>query len=104
MLVSSCPGGVASNIVCFIAKANVALSVAMTTVSTLLAVVLTPLLIKTILGTAVPVSGWALFLSTVQVCAVSYPSFLISVPNCIILPDFFSDLDPFTSSTYLYYG
>jgi bile acid:Na+ symporter, BASS family len=44
VLVASCPGGTASNVVCFIAKTHVALSVSLTTCSTLLAVLLTPLL------------------------------------------------------------
>ena len=44
VLVACCPGGTASNVVCFIAKTHVALSVSLTTCSTLLAVVLTPLL------------------------------------------------------------
>ena len=44
VLVACCPGGTASNLVCFIAKAHVALSVSLTTVSTLLAVIFTPLL------------------------------------------------------------
>ena len=44
VLVACCPGGTASNVVCFIAKTNVALSVSLTTCSTLLAVLLTPLL------------------------------------------------------------
>lgn len=43
-IVASCPGGTASNLVTYLAQADVALSVAMTTVSTLLAVVATPLL------------------------------------------------------------
>ena len=44
VLVACCPGGTASNVVCFIAKTHVALSVSLTTVSTLLAVIFTPLL------------------------------------------------------------
>ena len=44
ILVASCPGGTASNVVCFIARSNVALSVTLTAFSTLLAVVVTPLL------------------------------------------------------------
>lgn len=44
VLVASCPGGTASNVVCFIARTNVALSVTLTTCSTLLAVLLTPTL------------------------------------------------------------
>ena len=44
VLVASCPGGTASNVVCFIARTNVALSVTLTTCSTLLAVLMTPTL------------------------------------------------------------
>ena len=44
VLVACCPGGTASNVVCFIAKTNIALSVSLTTISTLLAVFFTPLL------------------------------------------------------------
>ena len=42
ILVSCCPGGTASNVICYLARANVALSVLMTMCSTFLAVVLTP--------------------------------------------------------------
>ena len=51
------------------AQADVALSVAMTTVSTLLAVAATPLLTKLLVGQLVPVSVGALLLSTLQVAA-----------------------------------
>ena len=44
VLVACCPGGTASNVVCFIARAHVALSVSLTTCSTLLAVLRTPFL------------------------------------------------------------
>jgi len=44
ILVACCPGGTASNVVCFIARTHVALSVSLTTCSTLLAVLLTPFL------------------------------------------------------------
>lgn len=46
ILVSCCPGGTASNVVTYLAKGNVALSVILTACSTLLAVWLTPLLTK----------------------------------------------------------
>lgn len=66
-LVGCCPGGTASNVVTYLARADVALSVAMTTVSTLGAVVMTPALTQLLLGTLVPVDSIALLLSTVQV-------------------------------------
>ena len=67
ILVSCCPGGTASNVVTYIARANVALSVLMTMCSTMGAILMTPLLTKWLAGTLVPVDAWGLFLSTVQV-------------------------------------
>lgn len=66
-LVASCPGGVASNVVTFLARADVPLSVAMTTVSTLSAIVATPLLTQLLVGHLVPVNAGSLLLSTLQV-------------------------------------
>jgi BASS family bile acid:Na+ symporter len=67
ILVACCPGGTASNVVTFLARGHVALSVLMTMCSTFGAVVLTPLLTQWLAGTLVPVDGWGLFRSTVQV-------------------------------------
>jgi BASS family bile acid:Na+ symporter len=67
ILVAACPGGTASNVVTYIARADVALSVLMTTCSTLGAVVLTPLLVKLLAGRLVDVDAFGLFLSTLQV-------------------------------------
>lgn len=58
ILLGSCPGGVASNVFVYIAKANVPLSVTMTAVSTLLSPLMTPLAMKLLAGTAVPVPFW----------------------------------------------
>jgi len=60
VLVGCSPGGTASNLVSLIAGADVALSVLLTACSTVLASVVTPLLTKFIVGSAVPVSGMAL--------------------------------------------
>lgn len=67
ILVACCPGGTASNVVTFLAKGNVALSVLMTMCSTFAAVFMTPILTKWLAGTFIPVDAWGLFLSTVQV-------------------------------------
>jgi BASS family bile acid:Na+ symporter len=67
ILVACCPGGTASNVVTYIARANVALSVVMTAVSTFAAVVMTPLLTKWLAGTMVKVDAAGLFWSTAQV-------------------------------------
>ncbi|MEM0970117.1 MAG: bile acid:sodium symporter family protein [Verrucomicrobiota bacterium] len=67
ILVSCCPGGTASNVIAYLARANVALSVLMTVCSTLAAVLLTPFLTKWLVGTMVEVSALALFLQTLKV-------------------------------------
>lgn len=69
-LVSCCPGGTASNVVTYLARADVPLSVMMTTASTFLAVVTTPLLTKLLLGQLVAVDAAGLFVSTLQVVLV----------------------------------
>lgn len=67
ILVSCCPGGTASNVVTFLARANLALSVLMTMGSTLGAIVMTPLLTKWLAGTYVPVDAGGLLLSTLKI-------------------------------------
>ena len=78
ILVSCCPGGTASNVICYIAKLNVALSVSMTTCSTLLAVVMTPLLTtwavtlisRDLTGAPIQVNTMGLLISTFQVVII----------------------------------
>lgn len=67
ILVGCCPGGTASNIVTYIARGNVALSVLMTAASTLSAVVMTPLLTAKLAGQYVAVDAIGLLTSTLQV-------------------------------------
>ena len=67
ILVACCPSGTASNVVNYIARSNVALSVLMTMCSTLGAIVMTPLLTKWLAGKYVPVDAFGLFLSTVKI-------------------------------------
>lgn len=67
ILVASCPSGTASNVISFLARANVALAVMVTLTSTLLAFVMTPLWCKTLAGAYVPVDAVKLCLSTLQV-------------------------------------
>lgn len=67
ILVACCPGGTASNVVTFLARGNLALSVLMTMASTFMAIVMTPLLTKWLAGTYVPVDAWGLFTSTVKI-------------------------------------
>ncbi|CAN0891211.1 Probable sodium/metabolite cotransporter BASS1, chloroplastic [Linum grandiflorum] len=67
ILVGCCPGGTASNIVTYIARGNVALSVLMTALSTLTAVVMTPFLTAKLAGQYVAVDAAGLLTSTMQV-------------------------------------
>ena len=67
ILVGCCPGGTASNVMAYLAKGDVALSVAMTSVSTLLAPLTTPLLVKLCAGHVLAVDAAAMALSVVQV-------------------------------------
>lgn len=61
VLVGCCPGGVSSNIMSFLCKGDVAYSVGMTCVSTLLAPVLTPLLVLWLAGAKVDVDAIGMF-------------------------------------------
>lgn len=70
LLVASAPGGTASNVMVYLSGGDTALSVAMTSVSTLLAPLCTPLLILTLAGEYLPVSFAELFVSILQVVLV----------------------------------
>ena len=63
ILVASCPGGTASNVVVFLAGGRVALSVCLTACSTLLAIVVTPWLTHFYAGHYLPIDPWALMKS-----------------------------------------
>ena len=67
VLVGCCPGGTASNVITYIAKGDLALSVGMTGVSTLLAPFLTPLLTWALAGKSVNVDVASMFLSILWV-------------------------------------
>ncbi len=67
ILVAACPGGTASNVISYLARADLGLSVSMTAVSTLLAAVLTPLLTDWLVGDRMEVSAAKLFWNTAQV-------------------------------------
>jgi BASS family bile acid:Na+ symporter len=67
VLVGCCPGGTASNVITYLAKGDLALSVGMTGVSTLLAPVMTPLLVWVLAGATVEVDVWGMLLSILWV-------------------------------------
>lgn len=67
ILLGSCPGGTASNVICYLARGDVALSISLTAVSTLLAVVATPLLTLLYAGQSVPVPVLDMLLSIFRI-------------------------------------
>lgn len=71
VLIGSCPGGVASNVMAFIAEADLALSISLTAVATMVSPIMTPLLMDLLAGQFVPIDAWAM---------------MISILNMIILP------------------
>ena len=70
ILVGTCPGGTSSNVITYLSEGDVALSVGMTSVNTLLAPLLTPALTYLFLRTSVNVDVLAMFLSIVKVVIV----------------------------------
>ena len=71
ILVGCCPGGTSSNVITFLAKGDVALSVSITSISTLLAPILTPILLKIFAG---------------QLIEIELASMMISITKMVILP------------------
>lgn len=67
ILVGCCPGGTASNVITYMAKGNVALSVACTSVSTLLAPVLTPAIFYLLASQWLKIDAASMFVSILQV-------------------------------------
>lgn len=67
ILVGCCPGGTASNVITYIAGGDVALSVGMTIISTLIAPIMTPALVYLLAGAWVEVSFMAMVISVVKV-------------------------------------
>ncbi len=70
LLVGCCPGGVSSNIMSYLCKGDVAYSVGMTCASTLLAPVMTPLLMKLTAGEIIEIDAVGMFLNILIVTII----------------------------------
>lgn len=70
ILVGTCPGGTASNVITYLSDGDVALSVGMTSVNTLLAPFLTPMITWLLLQTTVQVDMMSMFLSIIKVVII----------------------------------
>jgi len=67
ILIGCSPSGLASNVMCFIAKANVALSITITSLATLLAPLMTPTLMKLLAGQFIAVSFWDMMIDILKI-------------------------------------
>ena len=79
VLIGSSPSGLASNVMAYLAKANVALSITLTAVATIVSPLMTPLLMKHFAGAFVPIDFFAMMLSIMKM--VILPVFLGLVFN-----------------------
>ena len=77
ILVGSCPGGVASNVITYLAGGNVPLSVTMTACSTIVSPFATPALMKLLAGALVPVDFWAMTLDILKMIVLPVAAGLV---------------------------
>lgn len=78
ILIGSCPGGVASNLMTYLASGNVALSVTMTSCSTLMSPVMTPLIMKVLAGKFIPIDFVAMMFSIFNMIIIPIATGLIA--------------------------
>ncbi|MFL2665925.1 MAG: bile acid:sodium symporter family protein [Flavobacteriaceae bacterium] len=67
VLIGSSPSGLASNVMAYLAKANIALSVTLTAVATLIAPFMTPILMKYLAGSFVPIDFISMMISIIKI-------------------------------------
>ena len=67
ILIGSCPSGLASNVMSYLARANVALSVTLTALATLMAPLMTPMLMQLLAGQYVAVDFWGMVLDITKI-------------------------------------
>jgi len=70
ILIGSCSSGLASNVMAFMAKSNLALSVTVTAVTTMIAPIMTPFWMKLLAGTMVPVSFFNMMVEIIKIVLV----------------------------------
>lgn len=79
IIVGACPGGTASNVISYLARANVALSISLTFVSTILSFLATPFLTWLYIGKSVPVPAYSMLISILKI--VIFPVILGIIIN-----------------------
>lgn len=91
VLVGSINGGQASNLCTYIAKGDVALSVLMTTSTTIGCIFMTPIICKVLLGAVVPVDAIGIAISTIQVVLAPI---VVGVTLNTVAPKFCKTIEP----------
>lgn len=81
VLIGSSPSGVASNVMAYLAKANLALSITITSIATLLAPFVTPLLMKLLAGEFVEIDVLAMMWSIVKMIIIPIGAGIVVQPN-----------------------
>jgi BASS family bile acid:Na+ symporter len=77
ILIGSCPSGLASNVMSYLARANVALSVTLTALATLLAPLMTPLMMELLAGQYVAINFWGMVIDITKIIIVPVGAGLI---------------------------
>lgn len=77
ILIGSCSSGLASNVMCYLARANLALSITATSITTLIAPLMTPLWMKVLAGTLVEVKFTNMMLEIVKIVIVPIAAAMI---------------------------
>jgi BASS family bile acid:Na+ symporter len=70
VLVGTCPGGTASNVITYLARGNVALSISLTSISTILAIVLTPAITLLIADTSIQVPAGKMLVTILYIVII----------------------------------
>ncbi|MGD9581717.1 MAG: bile acid:sodium symporter family protein [Vampirovibrionia bacterium] len=70
ILVGCCPGGTASNVICYLAKCDVSLSIALTTISTIISFIATPILTLLYIGQVVSVPVNNIMITILQIILI----------------------------------
>lgn len=98
VLVGTCPGGTSSNVITYLSKGDVALSVGITSCTTLLAPFMTPILTKLLIGQSIDVNIIAMFLSVVKVVIVPIVLGILAHRFLPKISEFLKDVLPMVST------
>ncbi|WP_456058430.1 bile acid:sodium symporter family protein [Campylobacter hominis] len=98
VLVGTCPGGTSSNVITYLSKGDVALSVGITSCTTLLAPFMTPILTKLLIGQSIDVNIIAMFLSVVKVVIVPIVLGILAHKFLPKISEFLKDVLPMIST------